>query len=89
MPSPFSVFAQDTVDLIKADGTTFPKERAQVNLPHIIFHGRSKFPVDAGDKIVRHLPFGRTENYEVIDADYMSGPLRGNERYVASVVRTN
>lgn len=83
----FDVFANDTIDLIKADGTKF--EGLKVNLKNgVATFFSAKHPVDAGDKIVRYIAHGRTEQYEVTDPGYDAGmPPHFPEGYKARLRR--
>lgn len=60
---------EDTVTLIKNDGTVIEKIKASVQ-EGTIFFDDPKFAIDAGDIIKRDLPIGTTETYKVINPIY-------------------
>jgi hypothetical protein len=61
----------DSVTLVKADGTRHEKVRASVQ-PGLILTGDPRLPIEEGDRFERVLPNDNVESYEVIDPGFFA-----------------
>ena len=74
----------DTISLVKPDGTVIEGIKANVQ-PKIIFIHDEKLPLEEGDKIYRRLPNGLVETYVVLDRGYYSSFAGISGHYQAKV----
>lgn len=68
---PFSTMANDTISLVKPDGTVIENIKASVQ-PQIIFIFDDTLPIEENDKIYRKLPNSLVETYLVLDRGFHS-----------------
>lgn len=75
MRNVFRNLENDVVKLVKINGDVIDDIPAHVQ-PKMIFISDANLPIEEGDKLVRVLPNGLIESYEVLDRGY-HGAIRG------------
>lgn len=84
--SPFDIFANDIIDILKPDGAKHSGIKANV-ARNIVSIFSTAIPVDRGDIFIRHLPHERTEEHVVEDPGYVAGFATIQPHYAAKVRR--
>lgn len=82
---PLSTLMNDSVTLVKADGTRHERIRASVQ-PGLILTGDARLPIEEGDRFERLLPSGQVESYEVIEPGFFAR-VHGMPAHFQSKVR--
>jgi hypothetical protein len=72
MANPFEVFLTSVVSIRKPDGSLIENIKASVDNNRVEIHNVT-LNVDAGDLVIRALPNGREEFYEVLDVVFKEG----------------
>ena len=72
MANPFEVFLTSVVSIRKPDGSLIENIKASVDINRVEIHNVT-LNVDAGDLVIRALPNGREEFYEVLDVVFKEG----------------
>lgn len=83
-----SDFDRDKVTLVKADGTVAKEEVPALVTGNTIFTADKTLPVEVGDYLLRNLPNGLVEKYEVTNPKYYDVGLGPDAHFQIEVTRT-
>ena len=85
---PIRAMYKDEVTLVKADGRRFPDIAAGVHGDSITLLDEGDMPVEEGDVVLRQLPSGLTEEYQILESVYYSGTEIFPSTYKCSVQKS-
>lgn len=81
-------FNKDIVTLVKADGTVVKEKVPALVTGSIIFTNDNELPIEVGDYLLRKLPSGMVEKYEVRDPKYYDVGHGFGAHFQIDVMRT-
>ncbi|TPW26339.1 hypothetical protein FJU08_22390 [Martelella alba] len=82
-----SEFNKDKITLVKADGTVEREQIPAFVTGDMIFTAETQLPVEVGDYLLRKLPNGLVEKYEVMNPKYYDGEYGLAPHFQIEVVR--